>query len=207
MFRLAALAVGVAYMTVRTGHERRLGRPPKAQQMKTVPKHDRMVLSVAAVGMLPMWVYMLTPWIDFAAMGLPLYARVAGLLVAIAGVIMLDRAHRALGASWSPVVEAPAAGLVTGGVYRLVRHPMYTSFLLFNAGMWLLTSNWLAGAPALLSMMWLYLDRVDNEERVMLELFGDEYVGYAARTGRIFPRIGSRRLAGRPISEFVAPPS
>ena len=173
------------------------------RQMSEIPAHDRLVLAAAGVGMLPMWLYMLTPWIDFAGMGLPAVARIAGLCAAVFGVLVLDRSHRALGSSWSPVVEAPIGGLVTGGVYRFVRHPMYSSFLLFNAGEWLLTSNWLAGAPAVLSMLWLYLDRVDKEERTMLELFGGDYLAYAAKTGRLAPRLGRRRVAGMSVAEFA----
>ena len=86
---------------------------------------------------------------------------------------MLALSHRDLGISWSPFGEVtPAGGLVTGGVYRWVRHPMYASFFLFNIGMLALTSNWLS-APALLGMLWLYFSRVDHEEGMMLRLFGD----------------------------------
>jgi protein-S-isoprenylcysteine O-methyltransferase Ste14 len=184
-------------MTVRSVYERRLGRPPKREQMRTASPQDRRGLMAVAYGMLPMWLYMLSPWLDFAAMHLPQPVRFAGLALVLLGTLMLALSHRDLAGNWSPFVEKPSTGhLVTAGVYRLVRHPMYLSFLLFNAGMWLLTSNWLAGAPAVLGFLVFYFGRVDHEERLMLDLFDGEYRDYAARTGRLLPLLGRGRLAG-----------
>jgi protein-S-isoprenylcysteine O-methyltransferase Ste14 len=196
-FRLVSLAAAVTYMTTRTVYERRLGRPSKREQMRTASPRDRRGLIAVAYGMLPMWLYMLSPWLDFAAMGLPAAVRFAGLALVVLGIVALAWSHRDLAENWSPFVEKPGGGrLITGGVYRLVRHPMYLSFLLFNVGMWLLTSNWVAGAPAVAGFLVFYLTRVDHEERMMLELFGEEYRGYAVKTGRILPLLGRGRLAG-----------
>lgn len=45
----------------------------------------------------------------------------------------------------------------------------------------------------------MYLDRVDAEERLMVEAFGDEYRSYMDRTGRLIPRLrrGRTRLSPR----------
>jgi protein-S-isoprenylcysteine O-methyltransferase Ste14 len=201
-FRLIALAVGVAHMTVRTVWERKLRRPSKAAQLSAAGARDKRDLAIVAIGMTPMWVYILTPMLDFARMGLPPAVRLAGVFAGVAGMVVLAASHSALGASWSPVVEAPAAGLVTGGVYRWVRHPMYGSFLLFNVGSLLISSNWLAGIPAVAGMMWLYVSRVNAEERLMLGIFGAAYRHYAERTGRIIPGIGSAVLAGKRLRTY-----
>jgi protein-S-isoprenylcysteine O-methyltransferase Ste14 len=202
VFRLAALAAAITFFGIRNVWERRLGKRPKAEQVRQVPSRERLAIYATGFGLWPMWLYMLSPLVDFARIGLPTWARFAGLGAALAGILMLFLSHRDLAASWSAFVEAPAGGLVTRGVYRLVRHPMYASFFLFTGGMLLLTSNWLAGAPAVLGMLWLYLERVDGEERMMLDLFGDEYRVYAERTGRIVPGT-PRRLAGRPVPAFA----
>lgn len=201
-FRLLTLAMGITYMTVRSVYERKLKRPSKREQLRQADPRDRFDLIIVGVGTVPLWLYMGTDWLDFAAMGLPVPVRLAGFVVAALGGVLLALSHKALAANWSPFVEDPGAGtLVTGGVYRYVRHPMYASYLVYNAGMWLLSSNWMAGAPALLTFVWLYLRRVDREERVMLGLFGDEYREYAARTGRVIPGVGRTRLAGERIEK------
>jgi len=195
VFRLTALALAVTYMTIRSVYERRLGRPSKREELARADARDRRELLVVAVGTFPMWFYMLTPWLDFAAMGLPAPVRWLGAAITVAGIALLVWSHALLAGSWTPFVEQPPAGsLVTGGPYRYVRHPMYTSFLLYNAGLWLLTSNWLAGAPAFLAFLWMYFDRVGREEELMLTSFGDTYRAYAEKTGRVVPFIGRGRL-------------
>jgi protein-S-isoprenylcysteine O-methyltransferase Ste14 len=79
--------------------------------------------------------------------------------------------------------------LITTGVYRLVRHPMYTSFFLLGLAQLLLLPNWLAGASGLAGALILFAFRVAREERMMLETFGDEYRYYIGRTKRIIPWI------------------
>lgn len=198
-FRLTSLALAVTYMTIRTVYERRLGRPAKLSQLKEAEPRDRLELVIVSFGTMPMWVYFLTTWLDFARMGLPDEARWAGLALTVAGIAVFVWTHSALAGNWSPFVERPRAGsLVTSGPYRWVRHPMYSSFFVYNAGMWLLTSNWLAGAPAFIAFTWMYFDRVGREERVMLDAFGPEHTVYAEKTGRVVPFLGRRAADAQP---------
>jgi protein-S-isoprenylcysteine O-methyltransferase Ste14 len=76
---------------------------------------------------------------------------------------------------------------VTGGVYRYVRHPMYTSFFLLALAQLLLIPNWLAGGAGLIAVLVLYLFRVRREESMMAEQFGDAYRAYCEKTARIIP--------------------
>ena len=82
--------------------------------------------------------------------------------------------------------------LVTGGVYRHVRHPMYTSEWLWSTAQALLLRNWIAGPAGAASFLPLYVLRTPREERMMLEQFGEEYRAYMTRTGRVFPRLPRR---------------
>jgi protein-S-isoprenylcysteine O-methyltransferase Ste14 len=66
---------------------------------------------------------------------------------------------------------------------------MYASHLLWSLGQALLLHNWLAGFAGLVGFLPLYLVRVPEEERMMLDHFGDDYRAYAARTGSILPRL------------------
>ena len=77
--------------------------------------------------------------------------------------------------------------LCTTGPYRLVRHPMYAGvlFLLFP-GIALMLNSWILLLwPVLVYPVWSVL--VPKEEKIMTEIFGEEYRSYAARTGRLFP--------------------
>lgn len=85
--------------------------------------------------------------------------------------------------------ETPGRGrLITGGIYRFIRHPQYTGFLLITVGM---IFEW-ATLPLLL--MWpvlivVYVRLARREERDMEAEFGAAYVSYRRRTGMFLPRL------------------
>ena len=78
---------------------------------------------------------------------------------------------------------------MTSGIYRFIRHPMYTSFFLLAIAQVLLLPNWFASLAGLVGVTILYAFRVRQEERMMLERFGTDYQAYMARTARVIPWI------------------
>ncbi len=76
--------------------------------------------------------------------------------------------------------------LATGGVFALVRHPIYLAFDLLALG----SALW---APNLLSILGLVLMAVSGdararaEEKVLLAEFGEAYRRYGERTARFVP--------------------
>jgi protein-S-isoprenylcysteine O-methyltransferase Ste14 len=79
--------------------------------------------------------------------------------------------------------------LMTDGIYRRVRHPMYTAFWLWALAQSVLIPNAIAGPAGLVGFGTLYFFRVRKEESLMLATFGDEYRSYMQRTGRLVPRV------------------
>ncbi len=84
----------------------------------------------------------------------------------------------------NPLRPAAATALVTSGIYRFTRNPMYLGFLLLLLAELAWFANpvaWLA-APAFV----LYLDRfqIEPEEQALRARFGPEYLLYAARVRR-----------------------
>ena len=79
--------------------------------------------------------------------------------------------------------------LITEGVYRHIRHPMYAACFLWAIAQLLLLNNWIAGPAFLASFTLLYLRRVPREEQMLLGHFAVEYRAYVARTGRLVPRV------------------
>jgi protein-S-isoprenylcysteine O-methyltransferase Ste14 len=129
-----------------------------------------------------------TPWLDGANYWLPPAAGLAGIPIFAVGVWLLWRSHADLSNNWSPTLELHEDHtLVTEGVYRLVRHPMYTAHWLWSLAQILLIQNWVAGWLPMIVFLPLYRLRVPREERMMLEHFGEAYRSYMNRTGRIFP--------------------
>ncbi len=114
----------------------------------------------------------------------------AGTLCLASGLWLVYRSHADLGANWSISLEVRERHqLVTRGVYRRVRHPMYLGLLLYSSGQALVLPNWVAGPSYLVALALLFALRVGPEERMMLEEFGKEYESYMARTKRLVPGI------------------
>lgn len=79
--------------------------------------------------------------------------------------------------------------LITHGPYRWVRHPMYSALFLLGLGWLLLTANWFIGAPLIVGIVLVVLMRIENEEKVLINLFGAEYRDYMQNTGRFLPKL------------------
>ena len=130
-----------------------------------------------------------TNWLDFADYDLPAWAGCVGVLTFIIALWLLCRSHADLGRNWSVTTEIKERhALVTNGVFRYIRHPMYAAHLLWGFAQAFLIHNWTAGLASLVVFLPLYLLRVPREERVLLDQFGEEYRSYVSRTGRVIPR-------------------
>ena len=125
-----------------------------------------------------------------AALDRPLIPAIAvlGVVILCGGLFLFYRSHADLGRNWSISLEIRNEHrLVTTGIYRLIRHPMYSSFFLLAVAQLMLLPNWFAGATGLIGVGLLYAFRIRQEERMMIERFGAEYRDYMAHTARLIP--------------------
>ena len=81
--------------------------------------------------------------------------------------------------------------LVTAGVYRLVRHPLYSGLVLLGAGLFIIGASWWHAA-LFVALFVLLSVKARLEERMLAARF-PEYADYASRTGRIVPGVGRLR--------------
>lgn len=77
-----------------------------------------------------------------------------------------------------------ASALVTGGIYKITRNPMYLGFLLILLGWTVFLSNLFA--YALLPVFVIYMNRfqIVPEENALDTLFGNEYRFYKSKVRR-----------------------
>lgn len=134
--------------------------------------------------------YLFTPWFDFADFTRDPGLGWLGALCAAAGLVLLWMTHRDLGREFSQTLELKAEHrLVTTGLYSRIRHPMYTSLFLIATAQLLLIANAVVGPAFLIAFTILYVARVGNEERMMLDHFGQAYADYCRRTHRLLPAL------------------
>ena len=151
---------------------------------------ETVLLTAAWIGFFVPLVWIASPALSFA--DYPLYAApfVAGAVCLVVGLWLFYRSHADLGTYWSPTLEVREQHrLITHGVYRRIRHPMYTSLLLHSVGQALVLPNWVAGPSYLVTFGVLFVFRVHAEERMMREQFGCEYATYVERTKRLVPGV------------------
>ena len=152
---------------------------------------DLLLSALPGLGMfvLPL-IYVLTSWLDFADYHLPTWAGWIGVALFALALWLLWRSHADLTRNWSPKLELMEGhALVTNGVFRHIRHPMYAAHWLWGIAQVFLLQNWIAGLSMVVCLIPMYVYRVRVEEQMMLEHFGDEYRSYMDRTGRVIPRL------------------
>jgi len=83
--------------------------------------------------------------------------------------------------------------LVDIGIYAVVRHPMYLSFMMYPVALMLISQHWLSLILGLPLIVYLYL-ATKGEEKNNIEKFGDDYRKYMQRVPRINIVLGLVRL-------------
>ncbi|NOH02147.1 MAG: isoprenylcysteine carboxylmethyltransferase family protein [Chloroflexi bacterium] len=134
-------------------------------------------------------------FMEWSAIPFPAWVRWAGLALGILSIVLNAQSHKTLsqklGADFDPalrLLKVPA--LVTEGPYAKIRHPIYLAFLLMQISVLLLTSNWLIGFCGIAIIVSVIAIRVPEEEKMLIEQFGDEYRNYTKRTGALLPTAG-----------------
>jgi len=183
----------VGWGAIRIPHEVKNKRKNRIN-VSAVDTQERVLLfvSLAGLGILPI-AYCLLPrfgFLAFADYGFSPLMAWTGSLVFVLSLALFLATHRQLGRNWSQTLELREGHtLVTHGVYRLVRHPMYSAFFLWSLAQVLLLQNWIAGPAGFVGFGLLYAFRVGREEELMRSAFGEDYTNYEARTKRIVPFI------------------
>ena len=199
LFRIVLAVKSLAYIVPRFYYRRQAARanPSGETELRNVSESKLRLALMAVSGLganLLTLLWIINPvWLRWSRLPLPDWLRWVGVVVGAIAVWLGYLAHRTLGTNYTATLKRmEGRRFVVQGVYRWVRHPMYTSFFAVLAADFLLTANWLIG---LLGMVYslVIVERVGHEERILLESFGDEYRQYMRRVGRFFPRLAHRK--------------
>jgi protein-S-isoprenylcysteine O-methyltransferase Ste14 len=186
----AILVIGaVSWFVIRWPHQRRSWKTKTRLDQRSTREKILLTCSFTGLGIIPFF-YVLSGRPRFADYTFQPVMAWLGAAVFLASLWLFFRVHRELGRNWSDSLEVREQhALVTDGLYRYVRHPMYTAFFMWAVAQALLLPNWIAGPAGLVGFGILFLFRVGREEQMMLDSFGDEYRAYMKRTARLIPGI------------------
>lgn len=150
----------------------------RALELKIPPPIVALVVSVAMWGIsLVTPRFEISPAFRYATVTL---IALAGFGFAISGVRAIRRARTTI----SPIKPESATSLVTSGVYRFTRNPMYLGLcLVLLAWAVFLSSAWAVLGPVAFV---LYINRfqIAPEEKVLSKLFGQAFAEYQSKVRR-----------------------
>lgn len=128
---------------------------------------------------------------------------IVGLTLLLLGTIVNLTGRLALGRNWgNQVVIYEDHKLVTNGVYRIVRHPLYAGLIWMFTGAALVFQNWAALLAVILIFYPAMYYRAKLEENALVAQFPD-YADYRRRTGMFFPISMKPEVAQIPGSAFA----
>jgi protein-S-isoprenylcysteine O-methyltransferase Ste14 len=132
------------------------------------------------------------PILAWSKIGLPEWARWMGAGIGLACVFLIHWLFSSIGAGISPTVATRKGHqLVTHGIYRWVRHPLYSVGTLSFLAQALMADSWFIAVLAVMAFLLLAI-RTPNEEKHLIEKFGHEYLEYMRSTGAYLPRLQVR---------------
>lgn len=183
-------AVGViGWYVIRIPFERKVKRERVVDARHRLRELVLLSCSTMGLGIIPLF-WATSHVFDYADYPYSVVQFGLGTLMFALSLWLFRRTHADLGRNWSVTLEIKDNhNLITGGVYRYVRHPMYSAFFLWALAQLILIPNWVAGPAGLVGFGILYAFRIGREEQMMLDTFGDQYRAYSARTARLVPGI------------------
>ena len=112
-----------------------------------------------------------------------------GLMLIVIGFVIILIAQITLWKYYSStLVIKENHQLITHGIYRFVRHPIYLGNITLFLGIAVYVSS-LYGFLTLLGLIPVFLVRIKMEERLLTEEFGDKHRTYKKNTRKLFPFI------------------
>jgi protein-S-isoprenylcysteine O-methyltransferase Ste14 len=179
----------IAWFIIRYPYARRARRT--ATLRRDGAWRERTLLAIAFLGLFAIPALNLaTGWPRALAHDLGYGLVASGTALFVFSLWLFRRSHKDLGRQWSAALEVREGHrVVRKGVYRLIRHPMYASFWLWAAAQACLLPNLVAALSGLIAVALLFFARVSFEERMMIEMFGEDYRRYMRETKRIIPGV------------------
>jgi protein-S-isoprenylcysteine O-methyltransferase Ste14 len=125
---------------------------------------------------------------------------IAGFLIAALGEFTRASGVFYVGSETRVTGEVGASKLVTSGPFSRVRNPLYLGNIMLYIGIGVMSMAlfpWLQIA-ALIWFVFQYSMIIADEERFLLDKFGDEFREYLKKVPRFFPRITSPYKSANP---------
>ena len=108
---------------------------------------------------------------------------VTGLIIRVTSILKLKQQFT------YTVTKIENHKLIETGLYKIIRHPGYLGQLIIFLGISTCLSNLLSILLMIIPVLMGYLNRINVEEKFMIEQMGQKYLDYQIRTKKLIPMI------------------
>ena len=146
-----------------------------------------LMFGVVGVQTLLAWLYAwsrLKPQLELGSLSIGI-----GLALCVIGIAFSSYAQHKMGKEWRIGVDPnEKTELVTTGLYKFIRNPIYTGCIVHGTGLIILAPHLLFLITGLVGYFAVRAYVKDVEEPYLIEIHGDNYRHYMSQTGSFFPR-------------------
>lgn len=127
---------------------------------------------------------------QFIPSSINLVMGIIGNFVLLCGGILMIWSRILLGPYGTPkIVIKDHHQLITKGIYRYIRHPLYLGYILLLFGYSFAFSSFFSSCIIILIVLPLTKSRMDLEEKLLIANLGEKYSNYIKHTNRLIPKI------------------
>jgi len=136
------------------------------------------------------FVYIFTDFLNGFEFSIPTAVRTVCVVGLCANAVLFFYVHKELNDNWSAVLEVKEEQkLIQTGIYKYIRHPMYSQSWLWVILQGIVAANSFVLIFGIVTWGFMYFTRINAEEKMLIDEFGDKYIEYMKTTGRLIPKL------------------
>jgi protein-S-isoprenylcysteine O-methyltransferase Ste14 len=192
VFKIILIVLYSSFTIIRINIARIIRKSNKNNEIKEKIIHVRFLEIYIVITIIVFFLFILMPeWFNWSAIpNYPRWIQWIGTTIGVLSIVLFVFVHIHLGKNFSyKLAIYDDHRLVKTGPYKFIRHPMYTAFIMLHVAIFLITANWFFGIIWIGGLTIILIFRIKREEKMLIDVFGEEYKNYIKHTGSLLPNL------------------